>query len=331
MNTPTDLPSVAHLHSLSVDIAATLLTFTEDHSQFPWHKIKLPAYSAFRSKTTSTTNQQQKEENQSFQDLSDDPFPDGCTVPKVNCSPPTSITNLQSIFNTSLPLALPSPSTRTSRQHALREYRQLKQSISSSTQSTNQSNNIHSSKISTSISTSSSSDGGLNEVYEKKGVLRKRGRRTGIFRKRFFAIRGGILYNFHRPGEDIPSWKLCLNGAHVGTHINTFRIVIVLDEYRKLVLYAKDEQDMYEWSNSFVKATEMDEEMEFDYNVLDEKLNRNGKNPNRFKKSVDYSHVQDITHCTASDEVWDSFTSFATLKMKNNRRRAQKINVMTES
>ena len=341
METPTDLPSVAHLHSLSVDIAATLLTITDDHAQFPWHKIKLPAYSALRSKTTNSTNQQQQEEEEEQQqqqpckDESSDQFPDGCAVPKVNCSPSPSCTSLENMFNTKLHLALPCPSTRSSRQRVLREYRQLKTNSNEQSNKNcddHQTNNIHSSKISTSISTSSSSDGGLNEIYEKQGILRKRGRRTGIFRKRFFAIGGGILYNFHRQGEQIPSWKLSLTGAHVGTHINTYRIVIVLDQYRKLVLYAKDEEDMYEWANCILRATEMDgEDMDFDYNVIDEKLNRNGKTQHRFKKNVDYSNVQDITHSNASDDVWDSFTSFATLKMRNSRRRGQKINIMNEN
>lgn len=130
---------------------------------------------------------------------------------------------------------------------------------------------------------------------ELVGVLRKRGRRTGLAMKRRFVLKEGVLYNFGgRRGGGV-SWKLGLGGAVVGLDERGARIVVIVDGERRVVLYAEGGEEARRWAEALWRAADG-----FVSGGCEE-LRRDGRVLN-----------EEGGEC----EIWDSFASFAKLEIR---------------
>lgn len=135
------------------------------------------------------------------------------------------------------------------------------------------------------------------------GQLKKRGRKTGIARKRVFVLSEGVLYNYRSLSAERASWKLSMPGAVVGFDVKTLRIVVALDGYRTLVLYAMSVEDALVWTEALGRAAESG----FGGCCCDEGVVRG--------RGADV----DLSGALPENENWDSFKSFAKLQIRTSR------------
>lgn len=184
---------------------------------------------------------------------------------------------------------------------------------------------------------------------EMYALLRKRGRKTRIPRRRMFVLRENTLYNFKTTKARKASWKLSLHGAVVGLDPRTLRIVLLLHGQRTLVLYAENAEQARQWTEALAKAADSDcrsstsrsttsqgwddavaEVTSMTSFVADQRVEetpfpRTHSPPTKWatsdsRLSLD---IPDIAADSPDNDNWDSFRSFAALQIQTGRTHPQ--------
>lgn len=146
------------------------------------------------------------------------------------------------------------------------------------------------------------------------GYLRKRGRRSKILVLRFFTLQGSLLRSFKNEKTCVPSWSVDLSGARVGSDGVKCRVVILLDDTRKLVLYADTPLGTRRWSEAFVRAAEANEARRARAYV---------------GTGVGSAEAEDPKDPT--NDIWDTFRSFGALNFLSAKSQTGSSGKLDES
>lgn len=231
---PGGLSAVYQLHTLSVDVAASIVHPDNTDGPATWHNFTLPAFAAARRQISATTAE-------SFQS------PHAQLLPP----PPTAVDKRrarQAAFRTARNMREAAPLAA----GATSPIPTVSQADLSTESSEDESNMRKTPSESTSTTVSSS-----RTPAALSGSLRKRGRKTGLFVRRYFVLKGCTLYNFRARGaQHRATWKLGLTGAEVGVHLPTLRIVVCLAQERRLVLVASSVKQAEVWGGALARAAD---------------------------------------------------------------------------
>lgn len=170
------------------------------------------------------------------------------------------------------------------------------------------------------------------------GFLRKKGRRSRMRLLRFFTVEGCVLRSYKDEVAMHPSWAVNLHGAIVGVDIEKFRIVLLLDNDRKLVLYARSVLDAQLWADSFAKAADskLDRCAQRLFCPVPDKPSPMERDPHVVHSHTDcragpideHPDMENVGSNNMFDpacDVWDTFRSFGALHFVNGKRKQAQI------